>query len=68
MLPESVLADLDRRLAASDAARAAAYPGEPAGRQPVHTVYVPADRVRPGVAAEWGAAALARSTGSTCPR
>ncbi len=68
MLPESVLADLDRRLTASDAARAAAYPGEPAGRQPVHTVYVPADRVRPGVAAEWGAAALASVDGSTCPR
>ena len=59
MLPESVLADLDRRLAASDAARAARYPGEPARRQPVHTVYVPADRVRPGLAASWGAEALA---------
>jgi citrate lyase beta subunit len=63
VLPESVYADLDRRLAASDAARAAAYPGEPAGRQPVHTVYVPADRVRPGVVAEWGAAALAAIDG-----
>ena len=59
MLPESVLVDLDRRLAASDAARAARYSGEPSGRQPVHTVYVPADQVRPGLAAEWGAAALA---------
>ncbi|HVC72446.1 MAG TPA: aldolase, partial [Mycobacteriales bacterium] len=53
MLPESVLADLDRRLAASDAARTARYPGEPSGRQPVHTVYVPADRVQPGLAAAW---------------
>jgi len=67
VLPESVLADLDRRLAASDAARAAAYPGEPAGRQPVHTVYVPADRVRPGVVAEWGAAALAALDGVDLP-
>jgi citrate lyase beta subunit len=63
VLPESVLADLDRRLAASDAARAARYPGEPAGRQPVHTVYVPADRVRSGLAARWGAEALAAIDG-----
>jgi citrate lyase beta subunit len=67
VLPESVLADLDRRLAAADAARATAYPGEPAGRQPVHTVYVPADRVRPGVVAEWGAAALAALDGVDLP-
>jgi citrate lyase beta subunit len=63
VLPESVLADLDRRLAASDAARAARYPGEPRGRQPVHTVYVPADQVRPGLAARWGAQALAAIDG-----
>lgn len=67
MLPESVLADLDRRLAASDAARAARYPGEPVGRQPVHTVYVPADRVRPGLAAAWGADALAALVGVDLP-
>jgi citrate lyase beta subunit len=64
VLPESVLADLDRRLAAGDAERAARYPGEPSGRQPVHTVYVPADRVRPGLAAEWAAAALAAMDGT----
>jgi hypothetical protein len=63
VLPESVLADLDRQLVASDAARAARYPGEPSGRQPVHTVYVPADRVRPALAAQWGAAALAAVDG-----
>ncbi|MFL6130480.1 MAG: DUF6986 family protein [Mycobacteriales bacterium] len=67
MLPDSVLADLDRRLASSDAARAARYPGEPAGRQPVHTVYVPADRVRPGLAAGWGAAALESLDGVDLP-
>jgi citrate lyase beta subunit len=39
-----LIADLDRRLAAGDAALAEGYPGEPAGRQSVHTVYVPADR------------------------
>jgi len=35
---------LDERLAAADAALAHYYPGERPGRQPVHTVYVPADR------------------------
>jgi citrate lyase beta subunit len=63
MLPEAVYQDLDRQLAASDAARAAGYPGEPRGRQPVHTVYVPADRVGPGLAADWGAQALAAIEG-----
>jgi citrate lyase beta subunit len=57
-LEESVYAELDRRLAPVDEARAAAYPGERPGRQPVHTCYVPADAVVPGLAGEWGAAAL----------
>ncbi|MGX5655090.1 DUF6986 family protein [Geodermatophilus nigrescens] len=59
MLGDDVYAELDRRLAPVDAARAAAYPGERPGRQPVHTCYVPADAVVPGLAAAWGAAALA---------
>ncbi|MGY1732769.1 DUF6986 family protein [Geodermatophilus sp. SYSU D01045] len=59
MLDEGIYAELDRRLAPVDAARAAAYPGERPGRQPVHTCYVPADAVVPGLAAAWGAAALA---------
>ncbi len=58
-LDESVYAELDRRLAPVDAARAAAYRGERPGRQPVHTCYVPADAVVPGLAPAWGAAALA---------
>ncbi|MGY1777311.1 DUF6986 family protein [Geodermatophilus sp. SYSU D00804] len=58
-LGEDVYAELDRRLAPVDAARTAAYPGERPGRQPVHTCYVPADAVVPGLAAAWGAAALA---------
>ncbi|MGY1785293.1 DUF6986 family protein [Geodermatophilus sp. SYSU D00698] len=57
-LGEDVYAELDRRLAPVDAARTAAYPGERPGRQPVHTCYVPADAVVPGLAAAWGAAAL----------
>jgi citrate lyase beta subunit len=59
MVPEDVYAELDRLLGPVDAARAAAYPGERADRQPVHTCYVPADAVVPGLAAAWGAAALA---------
>jgi citrate lyase beta subunit len=58
-LGEDVYAELDRRLAPVDAARAAAYPGERPGRQPVHTCYVPADAVTRGLAAAWGGAALA---------
>ena len=58
-LDESVYAELDRRLGPVDAARLAAYPGERTTRQPVHTCYVPADAVVPGLAGAWGDAALA---------
>jgi hypothetical protein len=58
-LPEQVYAELDRRLAPVDAARLAAFPGSRSSRQPVHTCYVPADAVVPGLAARWGAASLA---------
>ena len=57
-LGEEIYAELDRRLGPVDAARLAAYPGERSARQPVHTCYVPADAVVPGLAAAWGAAAL----------
>src|SRR5688500_2783966 len=50
--------ELDDRLAAVDAALATHYPGERVGRQPVHTVYVPADRFRPDLVGDHGAAAL----------
>jgi citrate lyase beta subunit len=59
MIPEELLDELDRRLAPVDAARLAAYPGESSARQPVHTCYVPADAVVPGLVATWGATALA---------
>ncbi|GAA1443433.1 DUF6986 family protein [Nocardiopsis tropica] len=52
-------AGLNARLADADARLALAYPGSSGARQPVHTVYVPADRVRPGLAAEWGKDAAA---------
>ncbi len=58
-LDGSVLAGVANRLSEADAVRAARYPGDAGGRQPVHTCYVPADRVTGDVAAEWGAAALA---------
>ena len=51
-------AELDERLGAVDAALAAHYPGERPGRQPVHTVYVPADRFYAGLVPEHGVAAL----------
>jgi len=51
--------DLDARLAAVDDALAASYPGERPGRQPVHTLYVPADRFHAALVAEHRAAALA---------
>jgi citrate lyase beta subunit len=58
-LPEEVYAELDRRLGPVDAARLGAFPGDRPDRQPVHTCYVPADAVVPGLAARWGEAALA---------
>jgi citrate lyase beta subunit len=48
--------DLDELLAGVDAAIAARR--EPVGRQPVHTVYVPADRFTESTVDEWRAAAL----------
>ena len=58
-LGADVLDELDRRLAPADAELAARYPGDPGTRQPVHTVYVPADQLTPGLTADWGGRALA---------
>jgi hypothetical protein len=57
-LTAQFLAELDQRLAPADA-QAAAYGGESNRRQPVHTVYVPADRYRAGTPQQWGEEALA---------
>jgi citrate lyase beta subunit len=54
-----VYAELDARLGPVDAELSRRYPGPAPGRQPVHTVYLPADRMHPGLVDEWGAAALA---------
>jgi citrate lyase beta subunit len=51
--------ELDARLAEADAALVAQFPGDRAGRQPVHTVYVPADRYHAALVPDWGAKALA---------
>jgi citrate lyase beta subunit len=58
MLDAADYARIDARLAGVDAALAADYPGERAGRQPVHTVYVPADRAHADLPREWGGQAL----------
>ncbi|GGP47110.1 DUF6986 family protein [Streptomyces abikoensis] len=46
-------------LAAVDAELARRYPGDAGARQPVHTVYVPADAFTAGTVREWGDRALA---------
>ena len=51
---EALTAEIDHRLKDADAALARDYPGERPGRQPVHTVYVPADRVEPELLASYG--------------
>jgi citrate lyase beta subunit len=53
------LAAVEAIMTPADRALAAAYPGDSGARQPVHTVYVPADRVRAGLVADLGAAARA---------
>ena len=59
-LSEAFLATVDDRLADTDTFLARAYPGEDGRRQPVHTVYVPADRYDRGLPQRWGAEATAQ--------
>ncbi|MFF0266352.1 DUF6986 family protein [Kribbella sp. NPDC004536] len=54
---DDLVSELDRRLAAADAALTADYRGDRGVRQPVHTVYVPADRYAADTVADWGAQA-----------
>ncbi len=58
-LTEADLTAVDAALSDADAARLADYPGDRADRQPVHTVYVPADRFHADLPIAWGAAARA---------
>jgi citrate lyase beta subunit len=55
---DELVAEADDMLAGADRALADGYPGPRPGRQPVHTVYVPADRFGTGLAAGWGRQAL----------
>src|SRR6478672_9346988 len=57
-LVEAIGGELDQRLAEVDADLARHYPGGRPGRQPVHTVYVPADRFRADLVTTYGATAL----------
>jgi citrate lyase beta subunit len=53
-LPDDVYAEMDARLDPVDALLRRAYPGERPGRQPVHTLYVPAHLYGPGILKEYG--------------
>ncbi len=56
--PAAMTAELDNRLSEADRALAQHFPGERATRQPVHTVYVPADRYDSAVVPRWREEAL----------
>ncbi len=49
-----LIADLDQHLVTADAELDAGFPGDGDGRQPVHTVYVPADRYTARTIHEYG--------------
>jgi citrate lyase beta subunit len=57
-LDEATLADLVARVEEAAAAHTRRYPGDPGGRQPVHTVYVAADRFAASTGTAYGAEAL----------
>jgi citrate lyase beta subunit len=54
----SSLDDLNARVEEARAEHERRYPGDPGDRQPVHTVYVPADRFTADTASDMGAEAL----------
>jgi citrate lyase beta subunit len=58
-LSDTFLDRIDSALAETDTFLARAYPGEDGRRQPVHTVYVPADQYSPDLPRRWGERALA---------
>ncbi|WP_329129414.1 HpcH/HpaI aldolase/citrate lyase family protein [Streptomyces sp. NBC_01476] len=58
-LADAVRSGVAASLAATDAELARRYPGDPGTRQPVHTVYVPADAFTAGTVRAWGDQALA---------
>ncbi len=56
---DKLVSELDSQLSDVDALRDRLFPGATGVRQPVHTVYVPADQVAPGLVRSWGDRALA---------
>ncbi|QUQ62504.1 DUF6986 family protein [Kutzneria sp. CA-103260] len=56
---DKLVSELDSQLSDVDALRDRLFPGSTGVRQPVHTVYVPADQVGPGLVRSWGDRALA---------
>lgn len=56
---DAVTEDISASLAPVDAELARRYPGDPGTRQPVHTVYVPADAYEASTVRSWGDQALA---------
>ncbi|MFJ8046375.1 DUF6986 family protein [Kitasatospora sp. NPDC096147] len=56
---EAALAAVEELLAPVDADLTRRYPGDDGSRQPVHTVYVPADAFAADTVRSWGAQALA---------
>jgi citrate lyase beta subunit len=58
VLGREVLDMVESLLRPADAALERSYPGDDGSRQPVHTVYVPGDRYRAGLARVWGERAL----------
>jgi len=58
-LSAGTLTAVEEALRPVDQRRLLYYPGDATGRAPVHTVYVPADRVEVGLAEKWSGAALA---------
>lgn len=57
-LAPAFLDRIDAQLRETDHHLAQTYPGEDGRRQPVHTVYLSADRYAPSVPAQWGGSAL----------
>ncbi|MGW2638544.1 DUF6986 family protein [Streptomyces sp. NPDC001348] len=58
-LAGAVTEEISASLAPVDAELERRYPGDPGTRQPVHTVYVPADAFAAGTVRSWGDRALA---------
>ncbi|HET9899963.1 MAG TPA: aldolase/citrate lyase family protein [Actinomycetes bacterium] len=51
---DALATTVDEQLAEADRVLAMDYPGDPGTRQPVHTVYVPADLADESTPAQWG--------------